>query len=351
MVALVASVAVFPDTGAALPLNPVRTPITGIYVVRSGDSLLGIARNLKVTVSDLLALNELTLASLIYPGMRLQIPGAFSSASAIPATPGRQYMVRSGDSLFGIALNLHVSVRDLMDTSKLRLDSVIYPGMRIRVPDTATLPQSTTPTSNTSAPLLVDGTLTYVIRPGDHLSGIAARSGVTIRQLLASNNLSISSVVHPGRTLVLPAGALLPPAAITAPTVTRPAANASRVDTVVNFALQQVGKPYKFFTAGPDTFDCSGLTKAAYAQVGVALTHQSAAQSTAGVAVDWTTEPILPGDLVFMYSSNNTDVISHVGMAISSSSWIQAPRSHDVVRVGAMPAPSRILAVRRIIQP
>ena len=38
------------------------------------------------------------------------------------------------------------------------------------------------------------------------------------------------------------------------------------IDTVVAYALAQVGKDYAFFTKGPDSFDCSGLTLAAYRQ-------------------------------------------------------------------------------------
>ena len=48
------------------------------------------------------------------------------------------------------------------------------------------------------------------------------------------------------------------------------------IDRVVSYAMAQLGKPYRFFTAGPNTYDCSGLTLAAYAQIGVTLIHHSA---------------------------------------------------------------------------
>ena len=48
------------------------------------------------------------------------------------------------------------------------------------------------------------------------------------------------------------------------------------------FALRQVGKAYVYATAGPVTFDCSGLTKAAYAQIRLGLPHFSGAQLHAG---------------------------------------------------------------------
>ena len=53
----------------------------------------------------------------------------------------------------------------------------------------------------------------------------------------------------------------------------------SLIDRVIAYALAQVGKPYRFFTRGPDSFDCSGLTLAAYAQIGIRLVHYSGAQA------------------------------------------------------------------------
>ena len=107
-----------------------------------------------------------------------------------------------------------------------------------------------------------------------------------------------------------------------------------------------MGKPYRFFAAGPDAFDCSGLTLAAYAQIGVTLVHYSAFQARQGSAVEFTHEAIRPGDLVFM-DTDNDGIINHVGIAIDSTTWIQAARPGDVVRMGPIPPRSMIAAVRR----
>ena len=48
--------------------------------------------------------------------------------------------------------------------------------------------------------------------------------------------------------------------------------------TAVRAALSQVGKAYRFAAAGPDAYDCSGLTMWAWAQAGVSLPHYSKAQ-------------------------------------------------------------------------
>jgi cell wall-associated NlpC family hydrolase len=76
---------------------------------------------------------------------------------------------------------------------------------------------------------------------------------------------------------------------------------------VMEFACSQIGKMYKFATAGPNTFDCSGLVKAAWAQVGINLPHQSRAQRSATKAIS--RSELRPGDIIFFYSP-----IHHVGL-------------------------------------
>jgi cell wall-associated NlpC family hydrolase len=123
----------------------------------------------------------------------------------------------------------------------------------------------------------------------------------------------------------------------------------SKVQSVVDFAKAQVGKPYVFNTAGPATYDYSGLTLASYAVVGVKLPHQSLQQSKLGTAIDWKTTPIQAGDLIFTFSSANPTQISHVGIAISATQWIEAPNSGTVVRISRIPSATRIQAVRRFL--
>jgi cell wall-associated NlpC family hydrolase len=109
--------------------------------------------------------------------------------------------------------------------------------------------------------------------------------------------------------------------------------------------MAQLGESYEFFGSGPDTWDCSGLTMRAFAAVGISLPHQSAAQSKKGQAVEWTTQGIRAGDLVFL-ATNGT--ISHVGIAITATTWIQSPGTGDVVRTGNIPF-HRVVAVRRLV--
>jgi cell wall-associated NlpC family hydrolase len=79
-------------------------------------------------------------------------------------------------------------------------------------------------------------------------------------------------------------------------------------------------------TAGPSTYDCSGLTMASYAAAGVSLPHSAAQQYGYGTHVSF--DQLEPGDLMFYYSP-----IGHVTMYIGGGRMISAPQTGDVVKV------------------
>ena len=85
----------------------------------------------------------------------------------------------------------------------------------------------------------------------------------------------------------------------------------------VQFAMAQVGDAYVYGAAGPDAYDCSGLTMAAWGAAGVALPHSSSAQYGSGPHIS--ASALQPGDLVFYYSP-----ISHVGMYIGNGMIVHA---------------------------
>jgi len=101
----------------------------------------------------------------------------------------------------------------------------------------------------------------------------------------------------------------------------------SRAETAVNAAMTQLGVPYRFAESSPgEAFDCSGLTKWAWAQAGVSLPHQSRAQAASVPNVP--ASAAQPGDLIFYYSP-----ISHVGIYIGNGQLVHAPNSGDVVKI------------------
>ncbi|HEX2051452.1 MAG TPA: NlpC/P60 family protein [Actinomycetota bacterium] len=109
------------------------------------------------------------------------------------------------------------------------------------------------------------------------------------------------------------------------PPSTPPAGNPA-AGTAVDAALSQVGKPYRWGAAGPDAYDCSGLTMWAWARAGVSLPHNSGMQYAATTRVarsDWE-----PGDLLFFGSP-----IHHVAMYVGGGRMVEAPYTGSHVRV------------------
>ena len=338
---------ILPGQQLVVPQAPSGGGSAGSYTVKAGDSLSVIASRHKVSLAALLAANGMTASSLIMPGMTLTLPAgaaapAATSSNAPATTSASTSTVKSGDSLSAIAARSRVSLAALLAANNMTATSLITPGMKLVLPAGAVAPASSSSNgSNGSSNGAAGGS--YTVKAGDSLGKIAARNGVTLGALLTANNMTATSLITPGMTLALPAGASPAP-----PQTTDQPPAGSRIDTVLQFALSQQGKPYQFAASGPDAYDCSGLTRRAYAQIGITLVHQSAAQATQGTAVAFWSEPMLPGDLVFMATRGN-DVISHVGIAIDGDTWIQARRPGDVVRVGPMPARSSIVAVRRFV--
>jgi cell wall-associated NlpC family hydrolase len=100
----------------------------------------------------------------------------------------------------------------------------------------------------------------------------------------------------------------------------------SRAAAAVSYAYEKLGSPYVWGATGPDAFDCSGLTQAAYRAAGISLPRTTYAQIDAGRRVS--RSELLPGDLVFFYSG-----ISHVGLYVGNGQMIHAPSPSAPVRV------------------
>jgi cell wall-associated NlpC family hydrolase len=116
---------------------------------------------------------------------------------------------------------------------------------------------------------------------------------------------------------------------------------ASNADVIaVRTALAQLGKPYVWAAAGPDTFDCSGLTMVGWQAAGVQLPHLASGQQSMGTRVD--KSQLRPGDLVFFGSP-----AYHVAMYIGSGMIVQAPNSGDVVKISPLAAMSDYTSAAR----
>lgn len=145
----------------------------------------------------------------------------------------------------------------------------------------------------------------------DRVDQLVLRTQSLLAELRAAAGPGAVDGVDPG----LPAGAAPP-----IPTGGGGAAAA------VRYAYAQIGKPYAFGAAGPNAFDCSGLTMMAWRQGGIALPHSAAAQYSVGRHV--TRSELQPGDLIFRYSP-----ISHVAIYVGGGMQIAATHTGSTVKL------------------
>lgn len=179
-----------------------------------------------------------------------------------------------------------------------------------------------------SAPAAVPaGALGYTVQRGDTLGRIAARyCGTTAayRSIGAASGVANYDLIFPGQHLrILCTGGKPAPKAKSAPKTTAAPtavlAAAGSAGPVVAFAEAQVGKRYVWATAGPGSYDCSGLIMAAYARIGVRLPHQSGGIAGYGRPVSGALQP---GDVLFL--SDRAGHVYHVILYVGGGQIVEA---------------------------
>ncbi|WP_141314408.1 NlpC/P60 family protein [Streptomyces spinoverrucosus] len=188
--------------------------------------------------------------------------------------------------------------------------------------------------------------VTHEVTAGDTLSGIGEEHDVHWQDVCEANDHKIEDcrLIYPGQEFVIPkvnakVAATQPrssdsassrtvaaaPAPAPAPA---PAAASSPAQQAVDFALQQLGKPYIWGATGPHSYDCSGLIQAAYGHADVNIPRVTTKQARAGTPV--ALSQLRPGDLVLFSHRSHND---HVGLYIGNGKMIHAPKSNDVVKI------------------
>lgn len=118
---------------------------------------------------------------------------------------------------------------------------------------------------------------------------------------------------------------------------------------VAQFALGFRGVPYRLGGADPAGFDCSGLVQYVFAQYGVSVPR--VVEQQYGVGEKIKPSEIKPGDLIFFNTKKQGSSASHVAIAIGADTFVHAPNSTGVVRVGTLRSSywgSRYLGARRV---
>ncbi|MDX3458646.1 NlpC/P60 family protein [Streptomyces sp. ME02-8801-2C] len=102
-----------------------------------------------------------------------------------------------------------------------------------------------------------------------------------------------------------------------------------RARTAIEFAYAQLGKPYQWGSTGPDSYDCSGLTGAAWRAAGVSLPRTVEQQYSAGRQVS--RSDLQPGDIIYWYNSSQ-----HNGIYIGDGKAIHAPRTGKNIEIAPL---------------
>ena len=151
---------------------------TGEYVVVSGDTLYGIAQKYGTNVDNLKSINNLTTDSLAV-GQILKVP------TENEGTDTNTYTVKSGDTLYGIANKYNTTVDKIKSLNNLTSNTLSI-GQVLKIPS-----QTNTTTS------------TYTVKSGDTLYAIANKYNTTVDEIKKLNNLT-SNILSIGQTLKIP---------------------------------------------------------------------------------------------------------------------------------------------------
>lgn len=203
--------------------RPAQVSAPAEYTIARGDTISGIAGKFGLDTTQVLALNGLQANTIIYPGQKIKLDGsAPATAPAAPAAPeapaaaagGSVYTVKPGDTLGAIAARHGVKLSEVFGWNGLNMGSIIYPGQQIKIGGGTAAPAPSAPAAPAPAPSApapaAPASGSYTIKSGDTLSGIAARNGVKLADILSANRLTMSSIIYPGQKLALSGSSLAP---------------------------------------------------------------------------------------------------------------------------------------------
>lgn len=201
---------------------------TQVYIVRSGDNLASIAKKHNMTVAELKALNNLTsnyvkvkkrllvytkdsrvepLPASVTGGNKpepVAASGTEKDESPAPATTTRYHVVKSGETLSGIAGKYHCTVSQIMSWNNLS-KSTIYVGQKLKVVGTAATASGSSTTSKPASSGSAKYTW-YTIQSGDNLWDIAQRYDCTVSQIKALNSITNVNRLKAGQKIKIPNG-------------------------------------------------------------------------------------------------------------------------------------------------
>lgn len=177
------------------------------HVVKSGETVGGLAKRYGVDAADIMASNPRLRSRTLRAGQLVIVPTAGPLAAEVArqlaapeASEGDFHRVRRGETLRLIARRYGVSQRQLQVWNRLGKSTKLRSGQRLRVsaPDLAVRSTSKAQTRSAKGH-------SHVVRPGETLSGLARRYGVSVQALREANGLPEDATLKRGARLKIPA--------------------------------------------------------------------------------------------------------------------------------------------------
>lgn len=275
------------------------------------------------------------------------------------------YKVRNGDTLYGISKKFNVSVHEIkktnnLQTSKIKANQVLKIIRKDGHPSTAK--QSGTASY-------------YIVKKGDTLSGIARKTHVPMKQIMALNSINPQRI-RAGQKLVLakaqPVSGLLAetdadwdedidgeeemeeeglfskmfnyekrntkegfsPNAADEQDFLGKWNSPEDVQTLIKVATEFIGAPYRLGGSSVKGLDCSSFVQKIYRIFDIQLPRVARDQSKVGVKID--RHELAEGDLVFFHTRRP---FGHVGIYIGNDEFVHASSKRKVVRIDSLNSP------------
>ncbi len=196
MTPTVAGGGVAPTATPAAGAQPTATPATAPtatpapaagqgfeYIVKTGDTLWGIAIRFGTTIEAIKTKNKLT-SNTIYKGDKLIIPGVAGGGETVT------HVVQPGENLFRISLKYNTTVEAIASANNIINPGFVRAGQKLVIVQGAAAP---------------GGSVRYhVVQPGENLSSIALKYNTTPWKIAAANGISNINLIYAGRTLRIP---------------------------------------------------------------------------------------------------------------------------------------------------
>lgn len=234
----------------------------------------------------------------------------------------KTYTVKSGDSLYVIAMKHNTTVAKLKQLNNLKSD-LIFVNQKLKVSSSSkvTTPKKSSSTTNKKLNTSSTSSSVYTVKNGDYLYAIAMKYNTTVDSIRQLNNLK-TNIIYVGQKLKVKGKVT-----VTKPNTgsglnsnTKPVSNPTNKNGLINIAKSFIGTPYAWGGTTPRGFDCSGFIYYTFNQSGKQIVRTSAAGY-----YNMSTKVSSPkvGDIVY-FKNTYAAGITHLGIYMGNGQFIHS---------------------------